>query len=272
MAPLGIRAVGRETDGVDRSFVKQNAAAPPGFFEFEAAGLRWLAEATHAGGPPIAPVVEVRPGRIELERLALVRPTAAAAEGLGQQLAALHAYGADGFGALPGGWAGPAYIGRQVLPQADERTYPSWGAFFADLRVAPFAASAQAAGNLSDTGRHLIDRVCHRLRSGDFDDGSPPARTHGDLWAGNVVFAQNGATLIDPSAHGGHGQSDLAMLELFGLAHLERVEAAYAEAARLPPGWRERKGLHQLYPLLVHATSHGPSYGSEAERTARRYA
>ena len=54
------------------------------------------------------------------------------------------------------------------------------------------------------------------------------------------------------------------MLALFGTQHLDRVEAAYAEAARLPAGWPERIGLHQLHPLLVHAVTHGPSYGHEA--------
>jgi len=50
------------------------------------------------------------------------------------------------------------------------------------------------------------------------------------------------------------------------------VQSAYAEAAALPADWRDRTGLHQLHPLLVHAVSHGASYGREAEIIARRYA
>ena len=60
------------------------------------------------------------------------------------------------------------------------------------------------------------------------------------------------------------------MLALFGTEHLDRVLAAYAEAASLPAGWRELIGLHQLHPVLVHAVSHGPSYGRHAAELAAR--
>ena len=50
-----------------------------------------------------------------------------------------------------------------------------------------------------------------------FDDGSAPARLHGDLWAGNLLWTADGGVLIDPAAHGGHRETDLAMLALFGL-------------------------------------------------------
>jgi fructosamine-3-kinase len=98
------------------------------------------------------------------------------------------------------------------------------------------------------------------------------ARIHGDLWSGNVLWTPEGAVLIDPAAHGGHPLTDLAMLALFGLPHLDVVLDAHAEAAGLAPGWRDLLGLHQLHPLAVHAASHGPSYGDELVAIARRYA
>ena len=55
-------------------------------------------------------------------------------------------------------------------------------------------------------------------------------------------------------------------------AFLTTIENAYAEAAELAADWRDRIGLHQLHPLLVHAVSHGSSYGSWAGELARRYA
>ena len=63
--------------------------------------------------------------------------------------------------------------------------------------------------------------------------------------------------LIDPAAHGGHREADLAMLALFGAPHLERVLAAYDEAAPLADGWRDRVLLHQVHPLLLHAVLFG---------------
>mgnify|MGYP005830833121 FL=1 len=48
------------------TFRKEDARAPRGFFEAEAAGLRWLAD---AGGAQVAEVHGVGPGWIEIERV-----------------------------------------------------------------------------------------------------------------------------------------------------------------------------------------------------------
>jgi fructosamine-3-kinase len=99
----------------------------------------------------------------------------------------------------------------------------------------------------------------------------PPSRVHGDLWNGNVLWSEDGAVLIDPAAHGGHRESDLAMLALFGLPFLEPLLAAYHEVHPLAAGWRERVGLHQLYPLLVHAVLFGRGYAQRALTIAETY-
>jgi fructosamine-3-kinase len=65
--------------------------------------------------------------------------------------------------------------------------------------------------------------------------------------------------------------TDVAMLDLFGTPFLERVKDAYAEIAQLPPRWRALIRLHQLHPLLVHAVTHGPSYGQAASGVAAEY-
>ena len=75
--------------------------------------------------------------------------------------------------------------------------------------------------------------------------------------------------LVDPAAHGGHRETDLAMLTLFGAPHLARLIDAYDEAYPLGDGWRDRVPLHQLHPLLVHAAVFGGSYGSRAGDAAR---
>ncbi len=67
-------------------------------------------------------------------------------------------------------------------------------------------------------------------------------------------------------------RADLAMLHLFGLPHLPRVVQAYHEAAPLADGWEERLGVHQLFPLLVHACMFGGGYGARAGAVAARYA
>jgi fructosamine-3-kinase len=232
----------------------------------EAAGLRWLAAA-----PDGAAVVRVRTvdaRSIVLDHLDTVRPTPEAAEAFGHALARTHAAGAAAFGAPPEGWEGDGFIGRQRLSlRPDDR----WGTFYAEQRVLPYAREAYDVDHLSAAGLSAVERVAARLQDGELDDDRPPARIHGDLWSGNVMFTPDGVVVIDPAAHGGHGLTDLAMLHLFGVPGLDRIDDAYAEEARLDSGWRALVGLHQLHPLLVHAVSHGPAYGSEAASVAFRY-
>jgi fructosamine-3-kinase len=240
--------------------------APDGFYAVEAAGLRWLAEAEPAGGVRVVEVRSVGPHHIDLARLHPAAPSAAAAEALGRGLATTHAAGAPAFGAPPAGWTGDAWIGRQV--QSNDPT-PTWGLFYAEQRVRPFVRSAVRAGHLDEGGARVVERLCDRIAAGELDDDRPPARIHGDLWSGNVVFTVEGPVVIDPAAHGGHGLTDLAMLALFGCPGLDRVTAAYAEAAGLERGWRNRIELHQLHPLATHASSHGRAYAAQLVETAR---
>ena len=94
----------------------------------------------------------------------------------------------------------------------------------------------------------------------------PPARLHGDLWAGNRIVDRAGRSwLIDPAAHGGHREFDLAMMRLFGGYGVEAFEA-YDTEYPLADGWQRRVPLHQLAPLTVHAIKFGGGYAGATER------
>ncbi len=84
--------------------------------------------------------------------------------------------------------------------------------------------------------------------------------------------APTGGVLIDPMAYGGHAETDLAMLALFGYPFLDEVLRGYDEASSIADGWRERVALHQLAPLLLHCVLFGGWYLGEAVSAARRYA
>jgi fructosamine-3-kinase len=262
-------AAGSGGTGGAEAFRKERPDAPRGFFEAEAAGLAWLAEAEPDGGARVVRVLRVEPGRIDLERLAPARPTREAARGFGAALAVTHAAGAPAFGAPPAGLDGPAFIGRQPLAVRADDAGEGWGAWYARERVLPYLRRAVDAGNATSAQAADVERACDLAADGRFDDGAPPARIHGDLWSGNVQWTDAGAVLIDPAAHGGHRETDLAMLALFGCPGLDDVLGAYAATGSLAPGWRDRVPLHQLHPLAVHAASHGPSYGDALHDAAR---
>lgn len=246
-------------------FTKADPAAPAGFFEAEASGLAWIAE---PGTVPVPTVLAVSPGRIAIERIPLGAPRPAGAEVLGRGLAGLHAAGSAprstggaGFGAAWPGFIGPLHM--------DNGDAADWPTFYASRRVLPFLRAARDRGAVDAVGVEVVEQVCQQLT----DLAGPPeapSRIHGDLWAGNVVWDHTGtAWLVDPAAHGGHRETDLAMLALFGFPFLERVIGAYRELAPLSTGWRDRVVLHQLHPLLVHAVLFGGGYGAQAVQAAR---
>ena len=69
---------------------------------------------------------------------------------------------------------------------------------------------------LTARGNRAVESVCDRMHD-LAGPPEPPARLHGDLWSGNVLWGRDGrAWLIDPAAYGGHREVDLAMLQLFG--------------------------------------------------------
>lgn len=216
---------------------------------------------------PCAQVISVDAASLTLRRLESAAPSRDAAAVFGGQLAVTHDAGAPTFGAGPDGWDGPGFLGplSQPLP-ISLRRHQRWGHFYAEERLAPMAELA--APQLDASARAAIETVVKRCRVGDFDDDEQPARLHGDLWTGNVMWTPDGVVLIDPAAHAGHRETDLAMLALFGCPHYDAVLAGYQRVRSLKPGWCNRIGLHQLYPLLVHVVLFGGGYARQTHAAA----
>jgi fructosamine-3-kinase len=226
-------------------------------FAAEANGLRWLAE---AGAVPVPAVLGVSADLLVIELLPPGHPAPEAAEEFGARLARTHAAGAASFGAP---W--PGYIASLPL---DNTPGTEWGSWYAEQRLVPYLRKAHDGGVLSRTDLSLVETVAGRI--GELaGPPEPPSRIHGDLWAGNVLWSGGRGWLIDPAAHGGHRETDLAMLALFGAPHLERIIGGYTAAAPLAGGWRQRVPLHQLHPLLVHVCLFGGSYAAQVRAAAR---
>lgn len=260
-----MRGPGNASAGV---FSKSRADAPPGFFACEAAGLAWLRV---PGGPRVAEVLDATPTHLDLERVRTVAPTPEAAFALGRGLAVVHDVGAPAWGAPPPGWEGDAFFGPldDPLPMPTG-AWPDWPTFYAEARLEPVARQGRDRGALGPDDVVLLERLADRLADlarPALDD--VPARLHGDLWSGNVLWSPSttedgsgsvDAVLLDPAAHGGHREADLAMLALFGAPHLEEIRAGYDAVRPLARGWRHRVALHQVYPVAVHAVLFGGGY------------
>ena len=200
----------RLSDG-SSALVKTRAGAPDDFFEVEARGLGWLAE---SGEVDVAEVLAVEPDCLVLRWIEPARPTPESSARLGRSLARMHGKGAEMFGGEQDG-----YIASLPLPN---RTAPTWPDFFATRRVLPYLKLASDRSHIRSADVAAIEGLIGRMTELAGPE-EPPARLHGDLWSGNVVWSTEHGTLIDPAAHGGHRETDLAMLTLFGGHYGERA-------------------------------------------------
>lgn len=251
MSATGATARVTTGDGRD-AFAKRLDDAPPLFFEREAVGLRALARAG-ARVPDVLDVtdrgltlawVEEGPGR-----------TTGSEEAFGRELAALHRTTGERYGSVDG--EPTAYLGACPVDLAPTAT---WHESWVQRRVVALARRAVDEGRLDAATAVLAEEI----RPEHLGAQEPPTLVHGDLWGGNRLVDRVGDSwLIDPCAHLGHREVDLAMMQLFG-GFGGRAYAAYVEAFPLAEGWQERVAVYQAVPLLVHAILFGGGYGVQA--------
>ena len=243
-----------------RVVIKTHRSPRPDFFTTEAVDLQWLDAAEAVAVPDVLAVSDTPGGAFLALEWIEATGTPAGDGRFGAQLADLHLSGADCFGRSDGRLTTSHGLGN--------RPTDTWAEFFATQRLEPLLAKAFAHGLDERIGRDL-DRVIDRLEL-LVGDPEPPARLHGDLWAGNRLVDASGASwLIDPACLGGHREFDLAMMQLFG-GFSDRELATYGDVHPLAEGWSERVALHQLPPLLSHAIKFGGSYVAALDRAAHQ--
>lgn len=252
-----------------RVFAKTHPSAPPGFFTTEAAGLGWLAEPGAVAVPEVLAVsdgdgVAEEPPFLVLGWVDEGHPTAGTDADLGRALASVHGHGFPTFGRPD-----RRTTGSRGLPNEPCAT---WAELYATQRMAPLARLARDGQALPERALVGLQRLDEARLAEVGGPPEPPSLLHGDLWAGNrLVDGYGQSWLIDPAAHGGHREFDLAMMRLFG-GFGPACFDAYEEVSPLAAGWQDRVALHQIAPLVVHAIKFGGGYVSAAAEAIARYA
>lgn len=263
LLPLGggcIHEAARLRTSAGDFFAKWNPRCPPDLFESEARGLEALRSAASELAVPrviaVAGPTVSGPGFLILEYLTPGPAGARADEALGRGLARVHAQLAARFG-----FECATYCGAT---RQDNTPCDSWAEFYATRRLRPLLDALGLDGDERGPFVRLTERLPGMLPA------STASLIHGDLWSGNVLGTSRGPALVDPSCAYADREMEFGITTLFG-GLSERAWAAYEEAWPLPPGWRERNPLYQVYHLLNHALLFGGGYLAQARAAARRY-
>ena len=224
--------------------------------------LRYLAERSDL---PVPEVLEASPERLVMAYVAHAPggPSAEAEIDAAARLAALHGVTGERFGLERDTLIGP-------LPQPNGQM-ASWVDFFRERRLMAMTRLADGSGRLPRGFAARLERLAGKLDR-LLEEPLAPALLHGDVWSGNVLFAEGRvAAFLDPAIYYGHPEIELAFTMLFG-PFGDTFYAAYAERAGIAPGFFEdRAALYNLYPLLVHVHLFGAGYLAPIERTICRH-
>lgn len=177
------------------------------------------------------------------------------------QLANLHQHSSEQFGLEY-----PNYMGELIQKNA---FYNDFSTFFIENRLKPKVKLAFNKGLIQTKELSHFENLYKQLPS--LFPIEKPSAVHGDLWSGNFICSLNNkAVFIDPAVYYGHREIDLAMSTLFGGFSLEFYNA-YQEILPLEKGFKSRKDIYNLYPLLIHLNLFGRSYFRSIETIVSKF-
>ena len=248
------------TDNRRKFFVKVNRKSFLSNFEAESSSLSTLAHQDIIRVPGVICCgITLNNSFLVLEYLSLHTGTDEQWYDAGINLARLHQTTSQGMF----GWDSENFIGETV--QVNEWR-KNWSVFFAEQRIGwQLQLLAEKDIYLGDIQR--IQDCCHDL----LEHHKPnPSLLHGDLWHGNIAFADDEAVIYDPACYYGDREADIAMTELFGRLP-EPFYQGYQQQYPLSPRYEERKELYNFYHILNHCNLFGGIYIPRAKKFIENY-
>lgn len=240
-------------------FIKVQPHHDAGYFNHEKRGLEEI-------GTVVKTPTPLAQGQIQGDAyLALnwITEGSGSQSALGQAVAKLHQHHAKQFG---------FYENHTTKALTKNNAWSDdWVTFYVKQRLDPEVQVAKQNGRWND----WRDQHYQKMRQAFIDYYSKhqvvPSLLHGDLWAGNFMFDEQGTpVLIDPDAVYGDREFDLAMTTIFGGFDTTFYQA-YQNTYPWEPGIEERLPWYQFYYLCMHLILFGESYGNAVDHLLERY-
>jgi protein-ribulosamine 3-kinase len=181
----------------------------------------------------------------------------------GQSLARLHQIGRSS----RFGFARDNYLGSASQPNGWDH---NWIRFFAQQRLGFQVRWARAQYPAAKSILLRCERLIANLPSLLSQHLEPPTLIHGDLWSGNVIFAQSGeGVLIDPASYYGQREAEWGMIGLFGGFPATFCDG-YADIWPLDKDHTFRVPIYRLYHWINHWNLFGDNYLGSCETELAR--
>lgn len=248
-----------EADG-QSYFIKIQPNQPAKYFAHEINGLKAIGKVINTPTPVHNGEIN---GNAYLVLNWLDESTGSQAD-LGRAVAAMHQqYSANGqFGFVDNH--------RTKALVKDNSWNSSWCDFYVHQRLLPEVQVASDRGRWNRWRQEHFDQLVKQFTTYYQSHAVRPSLLHGDLWAGNFMFANGQPYLIDPDAVYGDREFDLAMTTVFG-GFDNDFYRAYAAQYPFTPGINDRLPWYRFYYLCMHLVLFGESYGGAVDRILSQY-
>ncbi|KRL23333.1 fructosamine kinase family protein [Lentilactobacillus kisonensis] len=242
-----------------RYFMKVQPKRGQAFFAHEVEGLHLLGEV--ANTPTVVATGEI--GSDGFLILKWIDTGSGSQINLGKMVAKVHQQHAKQFGLDHNFTAGK-------LPK--NNTWQSdWVTFYLDQRLKPLVDLAIKKGRWNDWRNSQFQSLCDQFKKYYSNHEIVPSLLHGDLWAGNYLFTEDGTPmLIDPDVFYGDRELDIAMTTIFG-GFSQEFYQGYNSVYPLKIGVDKRLGWYQLNYLLAHLNLFGETYGPMVDQILKPY-
>lgn len=180
---------------------------------------------------------------------------------LAQLVVKLHKYHS------PNGKFGFAYPHNGSNTQFSNEWTDTWSDLFINQRLDKLAGQLIDLGYRGSSNLDIYNNVRSTIIAELSNHKSEASLLHGDLWAGNYMFLEDGSpALFDPSPLYGDREFDIGISTVFG-GFSDEFYHKYNEIYPLDYGYELRLEFYRLYLLMLHQVKFGNTYKRSVDQS-----